>query len=403
MPATYHRPLPSLGAALLLLLAVSGCDGKPAAQPQQHQAPPPEVGVVTVAPQAITMTAELPGRTTGYRTADVRPQVSGIIQKRLFVEGTDVKEGQQLYQIDPAPYQASLDSAKASLAQAQANLQTAKLKAARYADLVTVNAVSKQDADDAQATMKADEAAVASAKASVETAAINLRYTKMYAPISGRIGKSSVTEGALVTSDQTTALATIQQLDPIYVDVSESSADLFRQKRDIAAGKLKGADETQAPVTLYLDDVGQPYDIPGKLLFSEVSVDETTGMVKLRAQFPNPKHILLPGLFVRARLDQGIRENTIVIPQQAVIRQPDGSTTVWVVSADNKVESRPVQATHAIGDKWVIDSGLAAGERVIVEGTQKVHPGIPVKPVPAGSSGQAGAGTPPAASDHKTP
>ncbi|MEA1672511.1 efflux RND transporter periplasmic adaptor subunit [Nitrospirillum sp. BR 11163] len=351
---------------------------------EKKQAPPPQgpvsVGVVTVAPQPVTLSTELTGRTSAFRVAEVRPQVSGVILKRLFTEGGDVKAGQQLYQIDPAPYEATLASAKASLAQAEATVKSVKAKAERYADLVTVNAVSKQDYDDITASLATDLAAVDAARAQVKTAQINLDYTRVYSPISGRVGRSSVTEGALVTADQTTALATVQQLDPLYVDVTQSSVDLMRLRREIAAGHVKGATAGDAPISLLIDGLGdQPYGEPGRLQFADVTVDQTTGMVTLRATVPNPKAELLPGLFVRARVEEGVRDQAMLVPQQAVVRGADGGTTVWVVGQDNKATVRPVTTTQAQGDKWVVTGGLNAGDRVVVEGVQRLRPGADVK------------------------
>jgi membrane fusion protein (multidrug efflux system) len=368
-------------AAALLLFSLAACDkAKEAQAPQQ---PAVEVGTLIIQPQKITVTTDLPGRTSAYRIADVRPQVNGIVTKRLFREGSDVKAGQQLYQIDPATYQAALDSAKADLAKALANVKTAKAKADRYAELVNINAISKQDYDDAIATLESDAAQVASAKASVASAQINLDYTKVYSPISGRIGRSSVTEGALVTANQTTALSTVQQLDPIYVDVTQSSEELMKLRHDVAAGRLQGADNVRAPVTLLLGSGSQTYDQPGELQFSEVTVDQTSGAVTLRAIFPNPRHDLLPGLFVRARVDQGVEEHAIVVPQQAVTRNSDGSTSVWVVGEDGKVALRAVTTVRAVGNQWLLSDGLQPGEQIVVEGLQKIRAGTPVKTVTA--------------------
>lgn len=374
-----------------LVLALMGCDqgqhdGKAAAPAA------PEVGVVTLAAQNVAITTELPGRTTPYRVADVRPQVGGVILKRLFTEGTEVKVGQQLYQIDPATYEASYDSAKATLARAVATQKSAKLKAERYKALVDANAVGKQDYDDAVAAAEQADADVASGKAAVETARINLVYTKVLAPISGRVGRSSLTEGALVTVGQTTSLATVQQLDPIYVDVTQSSTDILRLRRELADGRLQTGGDGQAVAHLILED-GSEYPDAGKLLFSEVTVDSGTGAVTLRAVFPNPKRLLLPGMFVHARIDEGVSDNTLLVPQQGVSRNQRGEATALVVGADNKVEMRVLKVDHTIGDKWLVTDGLKAGDQVIVEGLQKVRPGASVHAVPAGNAatGQAGA------------
>ncbi|WP_049974299.1 efflux RND transporter periplasmic adaptor subunit [Azospirillum sp. B4] len=376
---TFHVPKVALVVTLTVAaVALAGCGEKKQAPPAPG---PMSVGVVTMQPQPVTLSTELTGRTSAFRVAEVRPQVSGVILKRLFTEGGDVKAGQQLYQIDPAPYEAALASAKASLAQAEATVKSVKAKAERYADLVTVNAVSKQDYDDITASLATDQAAVDAARAQVKTAQINLDYTRVYAPISGRIGRSSVTEGALVTSDQTTAMATVQQLDPMYVDVTQSSVDLLRLRQEIAAGHVKGATAGDAPISLLIDGLGnQPYGEPGRLQFADVTVDQTTGMVTLRATVPNPRAELLPGLFVRARVEEGVREGAMLVPQQAVVRGADGGTTVWVVGQDNKATVRPVTTTQAQGDKWVVTGGLNAGDRVVVEGVQRLRPGAEVKP-----------------------
>lgn len=372
----------SLPLAAMLLLALTACDDK-AGQQQSHAGamPPPEVTVTTVERQNAPLFADLPGRTSAYRVAEVRPQVSGIVLKRLFQEGGEVKAGQQLYQIDPATYQAALQSAQADLAKARANVKSVEAKAARYADLVKINAVSRQDYDDAEASLDQAKAEIMVAEAEVKTASINLEYTKVYAPISGRIGKSNVTEGALVTANQTTTLATITQLDPIYVDLNQSSSELLQLRQNIAAGMVKTGDEAAATVHLTLDGASQPYGQPGQLKFSDVTVDQTTGTVQVRAEFPNPRHDLYPGLFVRARVEEGMRERAILVPQPALMRNPDGSGLVWVVGADNKVAPRPVQVGPAVGDKWLIEKGLEGGERVLVAGLQKVKPGIEVRPV----------------------
>jgi membrane fusion protein (multidrug efflux system) len=366
--------------------ALAACGQKPAAQGAR---PPSEVSVVTVAPQRIAVTNELPGRVEAYRVAQVRARVAGIIQKRVFKEGSEVKAGQLLYLIDPAQYKATYDSAQATLARAQANLTQAALKAQRYKPLVEVNAVSKQEYDDAVAAQKQAEADVASGKASVQTAALNLGYATVTSPISGRIGRALVTEGALVGQGDATQLALVQQIDPIYVNVTQSSADLFKLQQAMANGKLKSVGENKASITLILEN-GQPYPLPGKLLFSDITVDESTGSVSLRAEFPNPKRVLLPGTYVRAKIEQAVDDQALVVPQQAVMRDPNGSL-VFVVNADNKVEPRPIKTGGSHGNDWQVIDGLKEGDRVIVEGLQKVKPGAPVKPVqwnPAGAPAQ---------------
>jgi membrane fusion protein (multidrug efflux system) len=350
-----------LVTAVALASLLSGCRKKEEAAAAP---PPPQVGVVTLKTQAYTLTSELPGRTTAFRIAEVRPQVNGIILKRLFTEGADVKAGQQLYQIDPAIYQATLDSAKATY-------ESSNSLAGRYKQLINEQAVSRQEYDTAVGSAR-------EAKAAVQTAEINLRYTKVYAPISGRIGRSLVTEGALVSNGQADAMATIQQLDPIYVDVIQSSAEMLKLRRDLESGRLQKAGDNAAKVKLVLED-GSLYPIEGKLEFSEVSVDQTTGSVTLRAVFQNPDHTLLPGMFVHARLQSGVAENAILVPQQGITRDLKGTPTALVVNADNKVESRTLVANRTIGSDWLVEKGLSAGDRVITEGLQYVKPGAEVK------------------------
>jgi len=370
-----NRGLTPLAVVLMLAggLALTGCNDK---KTEQGAARAPEVGVVTLKAEPLNVTTELPGRTSAFRIAEVRPQVSGIILKRNFVEGSEVKAGISLYQIDPATYQAAYDSAKGDLAKAQASAQIAQVTVNRYKPLLGTNYISKQDYDTAASTAMQANASVIAAKAAVETARINLAYTKVLSPISGRIGKSTVTEGALVTSSQTDALATVQQLDPIYVDVTQSSNDFLRLKQELADGTLK-QENGKAKVALILDN-GKEYQQPGTLEFSDVTVDQTTGSITLRAVFPNPQNSLLPGMFVRARLDEGTNNNALLVPQQGITRNPRGDATAMVVGADNKVEVRTVTTTQAIGDKWVVTAGLKPGDKVIVTGLQKVKPGAQV-------------------------
>ncbi len=368
------------------LLAMTGCGKKSGGAPPSSG--PPEVGVMTVTPERVALTTELPGRTSPYLIAEVRPQVSGIIQKRLFTEGTDVKAGEVLYQIDPAPYQAALASAKAAEARAKASLATVRLKAERYRDLVKIKAVSQQDNDDAQAALQQAEADVAAAKAAVETARINLAYTRVTSPISGWIGRSAVTVGALVTANQAAPLATVQQLSIIYVDVVQSSAEILRLKRSLASGLLKHDGAAQARVRLLLED-GSPYPQTGTLKFSEVTVDQSTGSVTLRAIFPNPKHLLLPGMFVRAVVEEGVNEHAILIPQRGVSRDQKGEATVMLVGADGKVEPRTITVDRTVGDNWLVSDGLKPGDRVILEGFQRARPGTLVKAVPFGAAPEA--------------
>lgn len=344
-------------------LALVGCGKQQAVGPQNRAAP---VGVVVVKAQKISVTAELPGRTSPYQIAEVRPQVGGIVMQRLFREGADVKAGETLYQIDPATYKAIYDSAQANLAKAEANLVTVRLKAGRYRELVEINAVSKQDFDDADAALKQAEADVAANKAAVDAARINLDYTRITSPIAGRVGISTVTPGALLTASQAVALTTVQQLDPIYVDVTQSSADLMRMKHALETGLLKRAGADAAKVRLMLDD-GTPYALEGKLEFSDVTVDQGTGTVTLRAVFPNPKHDLLPGMFVRAILEEGVNEEGLVVPQQGVTHDARGAATALVLGSDGKVEQRVLELGEAVGDKWVVKSGLKAGDQLIVD------------------------------------
>lgn len=381
---------------LVLLCAtaaiVAACSKSTAEAPHAQVA---EVGVFTVAPQALSLSTELPGRTAAFQVAEVRPQVGGLIQKRLFVEGADVKAGSALYQIDPASYQAAVNSAKAALAKARANLLTSGPKVARYKELVAIDGVSRQEYEDAIAVHEQAKADVEAAAAALDTAGINLRYTNVNAPIGGRIGRSTVTPGALVTASQANALTTVQQLDPIYVDLTQSSNELLRLKRAMESGQLKQAGG-QARVTLLLAD-GSKYAESGKLQFSDVSVDPGTGNVTLRALFPNPKHDLLPGMFVRAVLDSGVDEKAIAVPQQGVSRNAKGEATALVLGKDGKVEQRILVTGGTQGDKWLVNSGLAAGDRVIVEGLQKVRPGAqasvakPAAAVAAGATAPANA------------
>ncbi len=371
------------GAILALAVVAAfgaGCGSKKAAPPPP---PPVAVKVTTLTPQTVGLTTDLPGRTVPYKVAEIRPQVSGVIQKRMFIEGGDVKEGQQLYQIDPALYQAAYESAAATAESAKATVE-------RYKPLVQINAVSKQDYDNAVA-------AAAQNKASADTARINLVYTRLLSPISGRVGRSSVTEGALVTANQTTALATVQQLDPIYVDVTQPSAVLLRLRRELAAGELVQTSGNEAEVHLILED-GSRYKSPGKLQFAEVQVDQTSGSVTLRALFPNPDKLLLPGMFVQERIEEGRRTDALLVPQVAVTHNQRGDPTALVVNADNKVELRTLVTDRAIGDKWVVTGGLKAGERVIVEGVQFAKPGATVKPEELQSAAPAASSAAPDAS-----
>ncbi|MGR5942794.1 efflux RND transporter periplasmic adaptor subunit [Enterobacter sp. C4G1] len=370
---TLHFRLLPLSGLIVCAALLAGCNGQ---DDQQQHPQSPQVSVYTVKSAPLAVTTELPGRTDAFRVAEVRPQVSGIILRRNFTEGSDVKAGDSLYQIDPATYQAAYDNAKGELAKAQAAANIAHLTVKRYVPLVGTQYVSKQEYDQAVATAQQADASVVAAQAGVESARINLAYTKVTSPIEGRIGKSSVTEGALVTNGQATALATVQQLDPIYVDVTQPSSDFMRLKQS----SLQKGDGSSA-VELLMEN-GQPYPLKGTLQFSDVTVDESTGSITLRAIFPNPKHLLLPGMFVRARIDEGIQPDAILVPQQGVTRTPRGDATVLVVNDKNQVESRTVVAPQAIGDRWLITEGLKNGDRVIVSGLQKARPGTTVVATP---------------------
>lgn len=362
-------------ASLLVAVAVVGCEKKPAAQ---MAAPPPaEVTVTTVTSEPVSIISELPGRVDAIRIAEVRARVAGILLEKKFQEGADVKAGDVLFQIDPAPLKAAYNNAQAVLAKAEANLKQARSQASRYQELVSINAVSRQDFENADAAAKVYEAEVLAAKAALETASLNLGYATVTAPISGHIGKTLATEGALVGQNEATKLAVIQQMDPIYVDFTQSSTELLKLQRSLKEGKLKSVAPGQAAVSLLLED-GSIYSHAGRLLFSDITVDETTGMVTLRAEFPNPERTLLPGMFARARLEQAVDAKAITVLQRAVARGANGSASVLVVKADSTVEKRSIQADTAVKDKWVISSGLKEGESVIVEGLQKVRPGAKV-------------------------
>ncbi|MET0534950.1 MAG: efflux RND transporter periplasmic adaptor subunit [Steroidobacter sp.] len=370
-----------LTAAVVLTLA--GCSGQ---NGKGGQRPAQEVGFVTLEPQSVVLQSELAGRTTPYLVSDVRPQVSGIIKTRLFEEGSKVKAGQVLYEIDPAVYEATAAEAKAALANAKAAVDSARLKDQRYGELLAIEGVSQQEADDASMTHQQAVASVARMQAALMSAQINLGYTKVRAPISGRIGKSTVTPGALVTANQETTLATIRALDPIYVDMSQSSADLLKLRRMIGGAIQSGSTK----VSLRLED-GSQYSHTGSMKFQEVSVDESTGSVTLRAEFPNPDGMLLPGMYVRAVLDEAVNTAAILAPQQGVTRDAKGNAIALVLTADNKVEQRTLVTERAIGDRWLISDGLTEGDRLIVEGTNKVRPGDVVNPVAVGNAGRTAA------------
>ncbi len=372
------------GVTTLLLVAAAGaasltagCGGKQAAPPAP---PPPEVSTVTLAPRQVTLTTELPGRTSPYLVAEIRPQVNGLIQERKFTEGSDVKRGSVLYQIDPAPYQAAYDQAAAALELAQANLPALRSRAERMRGLAEARAAGEQEADDAEAALRQAEANVSAAKAALDAARINLSYTPIKAPISGRIGRSAVTIGALVTAFQPTPLATVQQLDPIYVDVTQATSEVLRLQRALARGQITDGESSRS-VKLLLED-GTPYAEAGRLEFRDVTVDPTTGSVTLRMVFPNPDRVLLPGMYVRTVVEEGVVDDALLVPQQGVTRDPKGNPVALVVDADGTVEQRSPVIDRAMGDSWLVTSGLEAGDRLIVESKGQVRPGQTVRPVP---------------------
>ncbi|QDZ06776.1 efflux RND transporter periplasmic adaptor subunit [Sphingomonas panacisoli] len=378
------RPARSLiTAASLALLALSGCGARDdaAKSGRRGQQGTPEVGFIVVQPTPVPLITELAGRTNAFATSEVRPQVSGIIRRRFFTEGSYVRKGQPLYQIDPSLYRAAANQASANLASAQANAEAARVKAGRYKPLADQQAVAAQDYTDAAAAARAAGAAVDQNRAALDTARINLKFTTVPAPISGKVGRSLFTEGALVTTNQTDPLAVISSLDPIYVDIQQSSSDLLRLRRALANG---GATPASAEVRLKLED-GSDYGFAGTVEFSEAMVDTATGTVTLRARFPNPQQLLLPGMFVRASFAQATDPNAFLIPQPAVTRDAKGNAQVYVVGADNKAVVRPVTATRTVGANWVVTAGLKPGDKVITEGVGKVKAGEPVKPVAAGS------------------
>ena len=371
---SYPRALTRAVLCMLLSLMLLACEEGGKGAPGSSG--PREVVIIKLEPRREVYTTALAGRIASFQVAEVRPQVGGILQQRLFTEGADVKAGQALYQIDPATYEAALDSAQAALMKAEANVTPARLKAERFRELLAIKAVSKQEYDDAQAAFKQAEADVAVNRAAVKTARINLEYTKVRSPISGRIGKSAFTPGALVTANQAQALTSVRQLDPVYVDITQSSQDLLRLRAQFTNGELRSAAE-EAPVRLKLEN-GAMYPHEGRLQFTDVSVDESTGMVSLRALFPNPEHILLPGMYVRAVIAEGVDENALLVPQRALRRDPKGQASVLLVDGGGK-DVRLVDVGRTVGDSWQVLSGLKPGDRVIVEGGQNVRPGMSVK------------------------
>ena len=372
---SYPRALTRAVLCMLLSLMLLACEEGGKGAPGSSG--PREVVIIKLEPRREVYTTALAGRIASFQVAEVRPQVGGILQQRLFTEGADVKAGQALYQIDPATYEAALDSAQAALMKAEANVTPARLKAERFRELLAIKAVSKQEYDDAQAAFKQAEADVAVNRAAVKTARINLEYTKVRSPISGRIGKSAFTPGALVTANQAQALTSVRQLDPVYVDITQSSQDLLRLRAQFTNGELRSAAE-EAPVRLKLEN-GAMYPHEGRLQFTDVSVDESTGMVSLRALCPNPEHILLPGMYVRAVIAEGVDENALLVPQRALRRDPKGQASVLLVDGGGKVDVRLVDVGRTVGDSWQVLSGLKPGDRVIVEGGQNVRPGMSVK------------------------
>ena len=372
---SYPRALTRAVLCMLLSLMLLACEEGGKGAPGSSG--PREVVIIKLEPRREVYTTALAGRIASFQVAEVRPQVGGILQQRLFTEGADVKAGQALYQIDPATYEAALDSAQAALMKAEANVTPARLKAERFRELLAIKAVSKQEYDDAQAAFKQAEADVAVNRAAVKTARINLEYTKVRSPISGRIGKSAFTPGALGTANQAQALTSVRQLDPVYVDITQSSQDLLRLRAQFTNGELRSAAE-EAPVRLKLEN-GAMYPHEGRLQFTDVSVDESTGMVSLRALFPNPEHILLPGMYVRAVIAEGVDENALLVPQRALRRDPKGQASVLLVDGGGKVDVRLVDVGRTVGDSWQVLSGLKPGDRVIVEGGQNVRPGMSVK------------------------
>lgn len=368
----------ALAAAVLL----SGCGQSEPAQGQMQAAQAVPVGVIEMQSKPLTLTKELPGRVSASRIAEIRPQVNGIIQSRLFVEGAEVEKGQALYQIDPSTFEAQVATSKAAITKAEASISNAKAKSERYKELLSIKAVSQQDYDEADAAYKGAKADLLTAQAQLKTAQINLNYSKVLAPISGQIGKSNVTAGALVSANQATALATITQLDPIFVDLTQSSSELTRLKKAIAAGELDKDAALHSKVELKMED-GSTYQHKGVLKFSEVTVDPSTGSVTLRAEFPNPEKLLLPGMYVRAVVVEGVKSDAILAPQRGVSRNTKGEPTAMVVSKDNTVEARVLKTDRTVGSNWLVTEGLNNGDKLIVEGLQKIRPGAPVNPMPA--------------------
>lgn len=366
-------------AVLCCAAALVACSGKDQTAATSKPAEAAQVGVVVLQPESQVISTQLPGRTAAFQNADIRPQINGIIQKRLFTEGSLVKAGQPLYQVDPSTYEATFASAQAALAKAQAVARTAQVNAKRNAELVEIDAISRQAFDESQAAVQQTQADVAVAQAALEAARINMRYTRIVAPISGRIGLSTVTAGALVTANQATALATIQQMDPMQVDITQSSAELLQLRRQWQEGKFTRVDATQVKVRLILED-GTTYPHEGTLQFTGTAVNPTSGAITLRATFPNPDQFLMPGMYVRAQLATSVAPEALLLPQEAVLRNAAGEPSVQIVDADNKITKRPVELGQAVGNRWLVHAGLKAGERVMVDGFQKARVGQTVKP-----------------------
>ncbi|GAA61381.1 solvent efflux pump periplasmic linker srpA [Pseudoalteromonas sp. BSi20652] len=365
-------------------VALTGCDQRAEqSQPSAPKAVP--VGVITLKSQALTLKKELPGRISAFQIAEIRPQVSGIIQSRLFTEGNRVEQGQGLYQIDPATFKANLAASEAAVARAEASISSSKSKASRFAELLKIKAVSQQDFDEADSAYKQAKAELLTAKAQLQSAKINLSYSHVYSPISGQISKSNVTVGALVSANQSTALATVTQLDPIYIDLTQSSNELTKLKKLITSGDLTVDSTSQTDVELTMED-GSIYPHKGVLQFSEVTVDPSTGSVILRAKFPNPEKLLLPGMYARASIVEGVKAGAILVPQRGVSRNSKGEPTAMVVSKDNTAQSRVLKVDRTIGANWLVSDGLADGDKLIVEGLQKIRPGAPVSPSEVQSS-----------------
>ncbi|MBH3428408.1 efflux RND transporter periplasmic adaptor subunit [Pseudomonas alkylphenolica] len=375
MPIPSPARLRALLALFVIPLSLSACNDS---NPGEEQAPPSAVSIETVRAQPLSISTELNGRILAPRTAEVRARVAGVVLKRVYREGSDVKQGDVLFRIDPAPFKADVDSARAILAKAEATRYQARLQDDRYRELITINAVSRQDHDNARAALMQADAAVAEAKAALERAQLNLGYATVTAPISGRIGRALVTEGALVGQNETTPLATIQQLDPIHADVTQSTRELNALRRALRSGELQQVGQNQASATLIQDD-GTPYPLPGKLLFSDISVDQSTGQITLRSEFPNPDLDLLPGSFIRLRLEQAVKQQAISVPQRAILRDSAGHPRVLLVDAQQRIAERTLVLGAAQNDRWIVIQGLAPGDQVVIEGLQHVNPGDQVR------------------------